>query len=97
LSELKAFTYVDPTDVDGHVRGVIAGVNYVYIARFWFAVGSLFAMTLFVVSFRKSFSDSHPDPRHRSFLWLWMAVAAIAGPSYAVTHFLRSPNNMISC
>ena len=75
----------DPYDSNGVLRGSVAGVDYIFIARFWFAVASLFAITLFIITFRRSFKDAHSDSRNRSFLWLWMGAASVAGPAYAVS------------
>lgn len=77
---------VDPYDSNGAVRGSISGVNYIFIARLWFAVASLFAVTLFIITFRRSFKDPHSDSRNRSFLWLWMGAASAAGPAYVVRY-----------
>ena len=47
------------SNTDGSVVISRFGVNYIFIARFWFAVAMLFAITMFVVTFTKSFTDSH--------------------------------------
>jgi hemerythrin-like domain-containing protein len=61
-------------------------VNYLFIARLWFAVGVVLGVVFFVVSLQKAMLDHHSDQRLRSLLWVWMAAFAMAGPTYlAVT------------
>jgi hypothetical protein len=63
-------------------------MNYLNIARLWFGVAALFSIVLFTTTFRKALLDHHSDPRIRFTLWIWLATAAIAGPSYlAVSGF----------
>ena len=38
-------------------------MNYYMIARLWFAVAGLFAITLFVITFRRAMLDHHSDER----------------------------------
>jgi tellurite resistance protein len=57
-------------------------MNYVFIARLWFAVAALFAIVLFTVTFRKALLDHHSDERVRPTLWVWLATSSIAGPAY---------------
>lgn len=73
-------------DSDGHQRGLVSGVNYANIARFWFAVASLFGVTLFVITFKRSFHDAHAETRYRPLLWIWMAASSIAGPAYVAVN-----------
>lgn len=73
------------SDTDGSVVISRFGVNYIYVARLWFAVAMLFAITMFVVTFTRSFTDSHADVRTRPLLWVWQAASSVAGPAlYAV-------------
>jgi len=61
-------------------------VNYLFIARLWFAVGVVLGFVYFMVSLQKAMLDHHSDQRLRSLLWVWMAAFAMAGPTYlAVT------------
>lgn len=57
-------------------------MNYVNIARIWFAVASLYAIVLFTITFNKAIRDHHSDNRIRPTLFIWMATAAVAGPAY---------------
>jgi len=57
-------------------------VNYVFIARLWFAVAAVFTVVLFTLTLHKSIVDPHVDPRMRSMNWIWMATFSLAGPAY---------------
>jgi hypothetical protein len=57
-------------------------VNYLYVARLWFAIASLFAIVLFTVTFKRSFHDHYSDARNRPTLYIWLATASVAGPAY---------------
>jgi tellurite resistance protein TehA-like permease/glutaredoxin len=61
-------------------------LNYINLSRLWFAVASLFAVVLFAVTLNKAIRDHHSDARLRPTIFIWMATASVAGPSYfAVT------------
>lgn len=60
-------------------------MNYVYIARFWFAVAALYAIQLYIQTSKRSYSDIHADVRLRPLFWIWMAASSVAGPAYAVS------------
>eukprot|EP01038_Epipyxis_sp_PR26KG_P006363 gene6363-8763_t len=60
----------------------IGKVNYVELARLWFGVASLFAITFFVITFRKSVLDHHSENRSRPTLFIWLATSSIVGPAY---------------
>lgn len=57
-------------------------VNYLYLARLWFAVASLFAIVLFTITFKKAVYDHHSDNRTRPTLFIWLATSSVAGPAY---------------
>lgn len=69
-----AVQYRGPT-LDGRM-------NYLFIARLWFGVAALFAIVLFIVTFRKAITDHHSDQRVRFTLWIWLATSAVTGPAY---------------
>ena len=60
----------------------VSGINYVLLSRFWFGVACLFSLTLFICTFKTSFTQSYSDIRDRPLIWLWMGSSAIAGPAY---------------
>lgn len=64
------------------VRNYDGAINYVNLGRLWFAVAALFAIIMFAVTFNKAIRDHHSDVRLRPTLFIWMATAAVAGPSY---------------
>eukprot|EP00968_Pinguiococcus_pyrenoidosus_P027814 scaffold7496_cov515-Pinguiococcus_pyrenoidosus.AAC.1 len=57
------------------------GVSYREIAIFWFSVGALFAVTLFILSFRKAVLEHWSEERSRIGLWVWLATTSIMGPT----------------
>jgi tellurite resistance protein TehA-like permease len=57
-------------------------INYLYVARLWFAIATLFAIVLFTITFKRSFNDHHSDARNRPTLYIWLATASVAGPAY---------------
>lgn len=57
-------------------------VDYLNISCIWFGVAALFAITLFVITFRKSLIDHHSDARLRPMLWIWIAASSMSGISY---------------
>jgi len=61
-------------------------VNYLYVARIWFAIATLYSIVLFTITLGRSFRDTHSDYRNRPTLYVWLATAGISGPAYlAVT------------
>jgi tellurite resistance protein TehA-like permease/glutaredoxin len=65
-----------------HARKYEGDINYLNIARLWFAVAALYAIVLFTITFNKALRDHHADTRLRPTIFIWMATAAIAGPAY---------------
>ena len=65
----------DAIDLRGHI-------NYIPVARLWFAVAAIFGLILFAVTFYKSLLDNHTDPRSRPLIWIWMAAFSVSGPAY---------------
>jgi tellurite resistance protein TehA-like permease/glutaredoxin len=57
-------------------------VNYVYLARLWFAIATLFAIVLFTLTLKRSFNDHYSDQRTRPTLYVWLATASVAGPAF---------------
>ena len=57
-------------------------VNYLYLARMWFAIATLFAIVLFTLTLKRSFNDHYSDNRTRPTLWVWLATSSVAGPAY---------------
>lgn len=57
-------------------------MNYLHIARVWFAVAALYSIVLFTVTFNKAIRDHHSENRFRPTLFIWMATFSVAGPAY---------------
>lgn len=83
--------------IQPNVRNIDGDVNYIMIARLWFAVASLFALIMFAVTFNKAIRDHHSDVRLRPTLWIWMATTAVAGPAYfSVAYDPLNPTDYIN-
>jgi tellurite resistance protein TehA-like permease/glutaredoxin len=67
----------DPAAID--LRG---NLNYIPVARLWFAVAAVFGIILFTITFQRAMLDIHADPRGRPLHWIWMAAFAVSGPAY---------------
>lgn len=60
-------------------------LNYLSISRLWFGVAALFAVTLFIITFRRALHDAHADVRMRPMLWVWLATFSISGPAFLLS------------
>eukprot|EP01041_Mallomonas_annulata_P011269 gene11269-23576_t len=71
---------------DGNMRNYPRHINYLFMSRLWFAVASLFAITFFVITFKRAMNDGHHEIRLRPTLWVWMATSSIAGPAFMAVY-----------